>query len=36
MNMATRVQIEAVCISYSGNTLGKGMNPAIFPPAKGK
>ena len=24
------------CISHSTNTLGKGMNPIILPPAKGK
>ena len=35
---ATRVQIldEADCISHSTNTLGKGMNPIILPPAMGK
>ena len=27
---------EAVCISHSTNTLGKGMNPTIFPSAMGK
>ena len=29
--MVTRVQIqdEAICISHSPNTLGKGMNPTI-------
>ena len=34
----TRVQIldEADCISHSTNTLGKGMNPIILPPAMGK
>ena len=34
----TRVQIldEADCISHSINTLGKGMNPNILPPAMGK
>ena len=34
----TRVQIldETCCISHSTNTLGKGMNPIIFPPAMGK
>ena len=33
-----RVQIldETDCISHSTNTLGKGMNPIIFPPAMGK
>ena len=24
------------CISHSPNTLGKGMNPIILPPAMGK
>ena len=35
---ATRVQIldETNCISHSTNTLGKGMNPIILPPAMGK
>ena len=38
MDSATRVQIldEAGCISHSTNTLGKGMNPIILPPAMGK
>ena len=38
MDMATRVQIldEADCISHSTNTLGKGMNPIIFPPVMGE
>ena len=38
MDMATRVQIldETDCISHSNNTLGKGMNPIILPPAMGK
>ena len=38
MNTATRVQIldEADCISHNTNTLGKGMNPIILPPAMGK
>ncbi len=38
MDMATRVQIldETDCISHSTNTLGKGMNPVILPPATGK
>ena len=38
MNTATRVQIldEPDCISHSTNTLGKGMNPIILPPAIGK
>ena len=37
MDMATRVQIldETDCTSHSTNTLGKGMNPIIFPPAMG-
>ncbi len=35
---ATRVQIldETDYISHSTNTLGKGMNPIILPPAMGK
>ena len=38
MEAATRVQFldEAVCISYSTNTIGKGINPIILPPAMGK
>ena len=38
MHMVTQVQIsgEAVSISHSSNTLGKGMNPIILPPAMGK
>ena len=34
----TRVQTldEADCISHRTNTLGKGMNPSILPPAMGK
>ena len=37
-NSATRVQILDLtdCISHSANTLGKGMNPIILPPAMGK
>ena len=27
---------ESDCISHSTNTLGKGMNPIILPPAMGK
>ena len=27
---------ETDCISHSTNTLGKGMNPNILPPAMGK
>ena len=38
MDTATRVQIldENDYISHSTNTIGKGMNPIILPPAKGK
>ena len=38
INTATRVQIldETDSISHSTNTLGKGMNPIILPPAMGK
>ena len=38
MDTATRVQIldQANCISHSTNTLGKGMDPIILPPAMGK
>ena len=38
MDTAIRVQIldETDCISYSTNTLGKGMNPIILPPSMGK
>ena len=38
MDTATRVQIldETDCISHSTNTLGKGMNPIILPPAMDK
>ena len=38
MDMATGVQFldEAVGRSLCANTLGKGMNPSILPPAKGK
>ena len=38
MDTATRVQIldEIDCISHSTNTLGKGMNPIVLPPAMGK
>ena len=36
--MVTQVQIldETDCISLSTNTLGKDMNPSIFPPAMSK
>ena len=27
---------ETDCISHSTNTIGKGMNPIILPPAMGK
>ena len=35
MDSATQVQIldETDCISHSANTLAKGMNPIILPPA---
>ena len=35
MDTAIRVQIldEADCISQNTNTLGKGINPIILPPA---
>ena len=38
LDTAIRVQIldETDCISHSTNTLGKGMNPIILPPAMGK
>ena len=38
MDMATQVQIlyKAVNISHSANTLGKGMNQTLLPPAVGK
>ena len=38
MDTVTRVQTldETDCISHSTNTLGKGMNPIILPPAMGK
>ena len=38
METVTRVQILDLtdCISHSTNTLGKGMNPIILPPAMGK
>ena len=38
MDTATRAQIqdETDCISHSTNTLGKGMNPIILPPAMSK
>ena len=37
-NQTKRVQIQdkTDCISHSTNTLGKGMNPIILPPAMGK
>ena len=30
------IYIYMDCISHSTNTLGKGMNPIILPPAMGK
>ena len=38
MDMATRVHIldENDCILHSTNTLGKGINPIILPPAMSK
>ena len=38
MDTATRVQILDLtdCISHTTNTLEKGMNPIILPPAMGK
>ena len=38
MDTATRVQIldQTDWISHSANTLRKGMNPIILPPAMGK
>ena len=37
IDTATRVQIrdKTDCILHSTNTLGKGMNPIILPPAMG-
>ena len=31
-----QILYETDCISHSTNTLGKGMNPIIFPPAMDK
>ena len=38
MDTATRVKIldETDCISHCTNSLGKGVNPIILPPATGK
>ena len=38
MDSVIRVKIldETTCISHSTNSLGKGMNPIILPPAMGK
>ena len=38
MDSTTRVQILdlADCSSHSPNTIGKGINPIILPPAMGK
>ena len=30
------ITVKTDCISHSTNTLGKGMNPIILPPAMGK
>ena len=34
--MLIEILYEAVCISHSTNILGKGMNPIILSPARGK
>ena len=38
MDTTAQVQIldDTDCISHCTNTLGKGMNPIILPPAMGK
>ena len=38
MDTATRIQFldEAVCISHSANTIGRGMAPNFLLPAKDK
>ncbi len=38
MDTSTSVQFlgKAVCILHSINTVGKGMNPTILPPAMGR
>ena len=38
MELATSVQIvdKVACVSLYAHTLGKGMNPFLFPPAMGK
>ena len=38
MDTVSHVQIldEVVCISHSIDTLGKGINPTILPPAEDK
>ena len=38
MDTVTRVQIldDTDCISHCTNTLGKGMNPTVLPPAMGR
>ena len=38
MDTARQIQIlnKSVCILHSINTLGKGMNPIILPPAMDK
>ena len=35
-NRKFQILDEADCISHSTNTLGRGMNPIILPPAMGK
>ena len=34
--LCVQILDETDCISHSTNTLGKGMNPIILPPAMGK
>ena len=34
--IAVQILDKTDCISHSTNTLGKGMNPIILPPAMGK
>ena len=36
MQQIDQILDETDCISHSTNTLGKGMNPIILPPAMGK
>ena len=35
-NGLSNTSSNPVCISHSTNTFGKGMNPIILPPLKGK